>query len=315
MAAPVGLRNNYSDLYGSSQLPVLEYLFRSQVARHNSRRDVLLNSKMTQSDIFQYSELHDVPLFNSITEGSDYTFARSRQGASKTLTVVKYGLGVSCSEELIADGKFDLLGDMISKLGKSGKESQEIAGIDLLNNGFTASTGTLTADELSLFNTAHTLPGGLTFANRPSTDVDLSPSSLDAALSAYATNFVGDSGIKMMIKPKYLVVSASGERYAKELVKSSNKADTSDNNINPFLDDNLTVVMSPHLTDADAWMLSSGKGNLDENGVVVIVREGLQSKGSGPDVGFVNDGVFYKSRYREVVGALHPYGWYGSSGA
>lgn len=315
MSAPVGLRGNFSDLYGSSQLPVLEFLFRSSIAQYPSRRDMLLNKRMTDRDIWQYSELHDLPLFSAVNEGSDYTFARSKAGASKTLTMVKYGLGVSCSEELIADGKFDMLGDMIRKLGRSAVESREISGIDLLNNGFTASTGTLTADGLSLFNTAHTLPGGLTFRNRPSTDVDLSPSALDAALSDYATQFVGDSGIKMMIKPKYLVVGSSLERYAKEIVQSSNKADTSDNNKNSFLDDNLIVVMSPHLTDGDSWHLSAGPGSLDENGLVIIEREGIQTKGAGPDVGFANDGVFYKSRYREAVGALHPYGWYGSSGA
>lgn len=315
MSAPVGLRANYVDLFGSAQLPVLEVMFRSEMARHPSRREILLNSRMTSSDIFQYSELHDLPLMNIVAEGADYTFARPKAGASKTLTVVKYGLGVSFSDEILADGKFDLLADSIKKLGKSAAESREISGMDLLNNGFTASTGTLTADGLSLFNTAHTLPSGLTFANRPSTDVDLSPSALDAALSAYSTNFVGDSGIKMMIKPKYLVVSSAGERYAKELVKSSNKADTSDNNINPFLDDNLIVVASPHLTDADAWALSAGPGMIDENGLVAVIREGVQTKGAGPDVGFANDGVFYKVRYREIVGALHPYGWYGSSGA
>lgn len=315
MAAPVGLRGNYADLYGSAQLPVLEFLFRSAIKQYPSRRDVLLNKRSTDRDIWQYSEMHDLPLMNAITEGDNYTFARAKAGASKTLSIVKYGLGISVSEELIADGKFDLLGDMIRKLGKSAMESQEIAGMDLLNNGFTASTGTLTADGLSLFNTAHTLPGGLTFRNRPSVDVDLSPSALDSALTDFATQFVGDSGIKMMIKPKYLVVPAALERYAKELVQSQNKADTADNNMNPFLQDNLQVVMSPHLTDSDAWFLAAGPGVLDENGVVVIVREGIQTKGAGPDVGFANDGVFYKTRYREAVGALHPYGWYGSAGA
>lgn len=316
MSAPVGLRPNFSDLYGSSQLPVLEYLFRSELTKRPSKRDLLLNSRPTDRDIYQYSETHDLPLFNSVPEGSDYTFTRTKAGVNTTLTVVKYGLGISVSEELVDDGKFDLLGDMIRKLAKSGIESKEVAGANLFNNGFTASTGTLTADGLSLFNTAHTLPSGGTFANRPTTDVDLSPSSLDSLLTSFRTNFVGDSGIRYQIPCKYLIVAPANQRYAMEIVKSSNKADTANNNTNPFLSDNLEVVVWDHLTDTDAFFLSSGQTSLEENGLVAVIREGMQTKAATADsVGFINDAILYKSKYREVLAALHPFGNFGTAGA
>ena len=42
---------------------------------------------------------------------------------------------------------------------------------------------------------------------------------------------------------------------AKELVRSTERPDTSDRAINAFQDDDLRVVVWPYLTDADAWFL------------------------------------------------------------
>ena len=89
--APVFVRANYSDLFGSSMLPALEELFRSELEMHPSRREALFKVVPTDRDIWQSSELHDMPLFSSVAEGSEYSFSRPKQGANKTLTVSKYG--------------------------------------------------------------------------------------------------------------------------------------------------------------------------------------------------------------------------------
>jgi len=312
MPAPVMQRSNFSDLFGSSQLPVLEYLFRSELDRHPSRREMLFNTRQTDRDIWQYSEIHDLDLFSEVSEGTEFSFKRPKQGANKTLTMTKFGLGFSISEEMVSDGKFDFIADSVRKLGKSARESQEISAMNIFNNGFSTET---TADGVSVFNTAHTLPSGLTFRNRLSTNADLSVTSLDTALQDFETQFIGDSGIKYSISPKFLVVHPSNKRFAMELVGSTLKPETADNNMNAFLQDNLMVVSSPHLTDSDAWFLTSSPDNLDENGLVIVVREGIQTTAAGPDVGFTTDSIFYKAKYREKLAAVHPYGLFGSPGA
>ena len=131
-------------------------------------------------------------------------------------------------------------------------------------------------------------------------------------LSDFETQFVGDSGIIYNIRPKILLVHSSQRRYAMELIGSELKADTADNNMNSLKTEGLVVVSSPHLTDTDSWfMLSSPM----EHGLRIIERTPIQTKASGPDVGFSTDSIFYKSRYREVLGALHPYGVFGTAGA
>lgn len=309
MSAPVFMRGNYVDLFGEDMLPALEELFRSEIEMHPSRRGELFKIVQTDRDIWQSSELHDMPLFSEVAEGTEYSFERPKQGVSKTLKPVKYGLGFSISEEAVDDGKFDYIADAVRKMARSAVESQEIQAMNIFNNGFSSE---LSADGLSVFNTAHTLPSGLTFRNKLSTDADLSVSSLEQALSDFETQFIGDSGIIYNMKPKILLVHPSNKRYAMELIGSDLKADTADNNMNSFKGEGLRVISSPHLTDADAWFLCADSM---DTGLRIISRKPIETKAAGSDAGFNSDSILYKSRYREQVGVTHPYGIFGSTGA
>lgn len=306
---PVMLRNNFSDLFGSSMLPVLEEMFRHELQQHPMIREQIARVVSTEKDIYQSSEMGDLQNLIEIAEGTDYTFVAPRQGASKTATIKKYGLGFTISEEMVADGKFDFVAAAVKMLAESALETQEISVINLLNNGFSSVT---TRDGLSLFNAAHTNPSGLTYRNTPSAQVDLSGASLEAALIDFETQFVRDSGKIVNMRPSMLVVPPSLKRYAMELVGSELKADGSDNNINSLKSDGLRVVSSPRLTDSDAWFLLAPP---EKNGLRIIKRTGIETKAAGPDQGFDNDAIKYKCRYREIVDAFDAVGAWGTSGA
>lgn len=308
MSTPVMLRNNFSDLFSSSALPALEELFRHELTLHPMIREQLCRVVSTDKDIYQSSEIGDLQNFAEVGEGTDYSFVAPRQGANKTFVIKKYGLGFTISEEAVEDGKFDMIASAVKMLAESAIETQEVSAINLLNNGFGSVT---TRDGLSLFNTAHTLPSGLTYRNRPSTFVDLSQSALDAALVDFETQFIRDSGKIINMAPTMLVVPPSLKRYAMELVGSELKPDTDFNNMNSLKGEGLRVVSSPRLTDSDAWFLMAPP---EKNGLRIIKRKGIETKAAGPDAGFVNDSIMYKSRYREEVGALDAIGAWGSQG-
>ena len=99
--------------------------------------------------------------------------------------------------------------------------------------------------------------------------------------------------------------------FIRQLVGSALKADSANNNINPF-HQQLEVVASPHLTDTDAWFLLADK---NEHSVNVVVRKAIETKAGGMDLGFLNDVVYYKARYREALGVMNPFGVYGTTGA
>ena len=242
MSAPVAIRQNYSDLFGANMLPVLEELFRAELEMHPSRREQLFKVVSHDRDIWQATELHDLELFENVEEGSEYSFKRPKQGASKTLTIDKFGLGFSVSEEMVEDAKFEVIADMVRKLARSARESQEIQAMNIFNNGFSSET---TSDGQPIFDLAHTLPSGLTYRNELATASDLSVTSLDTALSDFETQFIGDSGIIYNIQPKMLVVHPSQKRFAKELIGSDLKVNdvSSDNGatnaMNSFKQDGL----------------------------------------------------------------------------
>ncbi len=306
---PVFLRGNYSDLYGDTMLPVLEELFRVELMMHPSRRGDVFKIVTTDRDIWQATEIHDMPLYSEVSEGTDYSFAAPKQGAHKTLKPAKFGLGFSISEEAVEDGKFDYIADAVRKLARSGIESQEIQAMSIYNNGFTSE---LTADGLSVFNAAHTLPSGLTFRNRLTTDADLCVTSLEQMLTDFETQFIGDSGIIYNIPQKVLLVHPSNKRLARELIGSDLKAETADNNMNSFKTEGLRVVSSPHLTDPEAWFMVADPM---DTGMRIVSRKPIETKAGGSDVGFVSDSILYKSRYREKIGVTHPYGIFGTTGA
>lgn len=310
MALPKLQRSQFGDLYGSAMLPVLEEIFASNLAQHPQLRGQIFKTVQHDRDIWQYSEVHDMPLFSSVSEGADYTFERMKQGYDKTATMVKYGLGFSISEEAVDDGKFNFIADAVAKLAKSARETQEQSAMDIFNNGFTSET---TADGVALFSTSHTTPTGtVTIANTPAAAADLSFSSLSTAISAFKKAFKGDSGIYQMITPKILLVPTELELYARELVNSAYKADTDHNNVNPF-HQSLQVLASPHLTDIDSWFLLSGK---EDHGLRIIERKPIETKAAMNDsVGFLNDNILYKARYREDILAVRPQGAYGVAGA
>jgi len=264
MSSPNALRANYGDLFGEDMLPVLEEIFRTEFELHPSRRETLFKIVSTDRDIWQSTEIHDMPLFTEVPEGTDYSFESQPQGASKTFNVVKFGLGFSISMEAVEDGKFQFIADAVRRMGESARESREIQAMNVVNNGFTTE---LTADGVSLFNTAHTLPSGDTFRNRLTADADLSVASLEQMLTDYETQFVGDSGIIKDIRAAMVLVHPDNKRLSKELLGSSLKPDTTEaaggsgitniNNMNSFAQEGLVTISSPHLTDADAWFMVS----------------------------------------------------------
>jgi phage major head subunit gpT-like protein len=306
MSAPVILKGNHSQLFGPNMLPALEELFRAELELHPSRRDALFTMKKITSDLYQASSLEGLPLFSQMSEGEDYSYQSVRQGASKNIQPVKFGLGFSISEEAIEDGKIDMIAHGVQAMARSARESQEIQAMRIFNEGFSSTV--TTPDGANLFSTTHSNPSGLTFRNKASSDLDLSQSALEAAYNDMETQFIDDNGLIQYCRPKILLVPSILRRTAEEIVKTPKKLDSEYNNINTLSDDGLIVISSPHLTDADAWFLLADKR---DTGLRIISRKGIETKSN--DV-FDNDSVRYKSRYREKVDVVHARGVWGSTG-
>jgi hypothetical protein len=202
-------------------------------------------------------------------EGAEYQFDTIVQGFSKDITPLEFGLGFEWTETAEEDDQYDELKKKSKYLMFSMRQVEDKYGANVLNNGFTTQT---TADGVALFSTAHLLKKGGTAKNRPSTDADLSVTSLAQAMTDLYTDSKLESGQLVMPPTSFrLIVHPSNLSNAYRVIKSSGLPGSADNDINPLkhmMD--IEVVPNPFLTDLDAWFLIPKDS--DRHGLVYVQR-------------------------------------------
>ena len=229
--------------------------------------DVLFDEIAVEAGVFQrilkvrdmgnkpFVRTVSVASFGSVpvkTEGAAVTYADMAESFNVTYQADTYELAFRASKEALDDEQEEVVSDAARALGSSMNYTYDVDHANIFNTGFTASASN--ADALALFSTAHTLAGGGTNANRPTTDGDLSVAQLRTALNDIA-NTKDDAGKIVHWRPKVLLVPYNAKWLAMELIGSELRADTADNAINAFKDDGLVVVATPYLTDVNDFFL------------------------------------------------------------
>lgn len=112
---------------------------------------------------------------------------------------------------------------------ESFNQTKEIIAANVLNlaNQFQNQVG---GDSVALCSTAHPIDGN-TYANRPSTDLDLNEASLQASLMQIR-QFPDQAGLKVFARGRKLVVPLQLEYVAERLLKSELRPGTGDNDVN-----------------------------------------------------------------------------------
>lgn len=177
------------------------------------------------------------------------------------MVVTGYGLGYEVSKELMDDDLYNVVGQPASRfLAQSGRDTEERQAWALLNGSFTTTTS---YDAVSICNTAHTLKGGGTYANRPSSAQALSFTSLQASLERHKL-MVNERNLKVRQRPEKLVVPIQLGWLADEILGSSQKPQTADNTTNVLAAGKvgLSKFECEYLTSTTAWWTISPKHKL-----------------------------------------------------
>ena len=172
------------------------------------------------------------------------------------------------TREMMRDELYGVMEDMAVELAYSANATEETILANTFNNGFNSSyTG---PDGLELFSSVHVREDGGTFKNEPSSQADLSKSTLETGLTDFRKNFTDGAGKKLAIRPKYLLVSPDNQFTAARLLDSTNNpvvnyGEDADNDstaaINPINGLGLQLVVWDYLTDTNAWFLLAEKEN------------------------------------------------------
>jgi len=243
------------------------------------------------------------------TEGQGVNYDTASEGYTARYTHETVALAFALTEEAVEDNLYDRLGSRYTKaLARSMAHSKQVKGANVLNNAFSTSyTG---GDGLSLVNSAHTLSGGGTFSNRPSTYVDLNETSLENALITVST-FVDDRSLILALQGTKLIVPPQQQFIAERILETPGLPFSADNDVNPIRSMGMVpqgYAVNHFLVDNDAWFLLSDC----PDGLKHFERTPISTSMEGD---FDTGNVRFKARERYSFGWSNPRAIYGSTGA
>ena len=237
-------------------------------------------------------------------EGSSIAYSDPYQGFQKEYVNATYAAGTTVTREMVEDEQYNYINQLPAMLARSLRQTEETVGFNHLNRGFnTTYTG---ADGVTLFNASHPLVGGGTFSNQLGTNSDLTQTSLETAIQNLM-DFVDDQSLKIRIMPKTLVVPTALNFTAFKLMNTDRAVGSADNDKNP-LQGMLKVVVSPYLTDTDAWFIITDC----PNGLTWFKRRAAEIK---RDNEFDTQNLKMATTARWSSGWTDPRGAYGTPGA
>jgi hypothetical protein len=242
-------------------------------------------------------------------EGTSITYQEPKQGGKVRYTPISFGLGFRVTVEMWEDDLYSVMKKMPKELGKAARNVREVRAFNLLNNGFTSIYGfPKNGTNETLFNTAHTLLGGGSLANRSAVDADFGVASLEAAILLF-DNLTDELGFPIQITPEMLVHSPSIKQVVREVLQSEYRPYTQTNEVNAVKMDGIMPKMVRYLSDSDSWFLLASKGNHD---LQFITRTDTRFQ-NGDD--FDSGDAKYKAFQRFATGVGDWRGTFGSQGA
>lgn len=224
-------------------------------------------SKMAYEDEVEFAGL---PPLVEKPEGESISYSDAIQGGTKRYLHLTYGLGVRCSFELYEDDQYGVINQVPKALARSAQFIKEQQSFNIFNLGFST---VVTTDGVSLFNTSHPLLGGPaatsiapgvasyiasagTFPNRPLVDADLSFTAIQAMVNQFE-RLPDSQGLPITIKPRTVIIPPELKWIAREILGSSHKPFTADNEINSILAEDLSYFVCHYLTGTTPWFVIS----------------------------------------------------------
>lgn len=245
-----GARNVYIDDY--NELPSF----------YNSIFTVETSNKAFEDDLVATG----LPIAVSKPEGEPIKFDRAKYRGRVRYIHAGYGLGYEITYETIEDNLYKPLNAQgASNLAMSMRAAEETTAAAVLNGSFTTVQG---YDGVSLINASHTGVDGTTYANRPSSDEDISVAALKSATERFM-DLKNDRNIRINLMPSIVLTSHWNHWTVHEILGTKViKGAASGGEITTIVSDEahnvvtqmgLTPMKWAYLTDTDAWWLLAPK--------------------------------------------------------
>jgi len=237
-------------------------------------REVYFNRYMMQPKLYTqvfnvrtsttaYEDAIKVSGLGSLTrkpEGQPIGYDDPVQGTRKRTVHTTYALGFRVTMEMMEDDLYGIIEQMPQDLADATTDHQENLAWGVFNDAFDGNTYTgLEGDELC--QTAHALlKSSSTYDNELSPAVALSVAGLESIFTL-ADTLVNESGRYTPVKLSKLIIPPALRFDAQRLLETEYEPGTNENQINPMKSSRtgVSVLMSPYLTDTDAYFVVAEK--------------------------------------------------------
>jgi hypothetical protein len=244
--------------------------------RYPRMLDNIFNSISSDRNFEDFIGFAGTGLMEQKAEGAPILEDDISQGIASRIVPLEYGKILSMTSIMVEDDKY--MPKLISKLAdnfrNSMKETEDVIAHGVLNSGFSTVTSLMykNPDGKALFATDHVRVKGGTFSNTLSTTVPLSEYGLETLITQMR-RWKDNAGITLNVMPMKLVVPPELEHVASRILKSEKRSGTADNDINTLKSlYDIQIVVSPYLSDAENWFLTTSK-NVGENGLLFVTRK------------------------------------------
>lgn len=292
-----GLKNFYEDIS-----PYLTTVV-GQFKEHPQIFSGFLNMKTTDTGWIDYATVSEYGLFSQKPELVDSELDDVIQGPTMRATVLTYAKRTKVSEEAIEDKRVaGIIENQLPGILKSGRATMEVLGHQMLNGAFADVT---TPDGAALISASHVNLSGVGSLSNLETG-DLTQGTLQTALTKLR-NQHNDRNLPIMQEGATLVVHPDGEWNARVILGTDRVVGNANNDINPMSTQGLRLIVSPYLTDPDAWFLLGSEHGLDW-----YTRKPLSNWST---VDEINMSMQVGAKFRSVSAAKDWRGIVGSAGA
>ena len=299
-------------------LPGLNALFGLEYARYDDEHSACYDAEASDRSFEEEVKLSGFAAAPVKPEGSGISYDAAQESFTARYNHETIAMGFSITEEAMEDNLYDSLSARYTKaLARAMAHTKQVKAMVPFNNGFT--NAYQSGDGVNLFTAdgdgvtggdGHPLVSGGKNSNRPATAVDLTETSLEAAVIQIA-KWPDERGLLIAARPRKLIIPPDLQFVAKRVLGSELRPGTADNDINAVRV--MGVVPEGHavnhyLTDGDAWFLMTDV----PNGMKHFTRVAMETSMDGD---FDTGNVRYKARERYSFGVSDPLGVWGSPGA
>ena len=266
MAGPVTTRSLYKTISGAeatSQQPVglifkdLESVFYETGKERPPEFPTVFNVTTMQTNPEKHFQVAGLGTQPVKLENDPFAVDRHILGGEKLYSAVSYGLAVEFSFESWRDELYGVLKEMVAELARANRNRQEVQAWSVLNNAFSTSFVGFTAGEALC--QAHTGLDGATRRNRPTVDVGMSIALVQGVIQRYES-MTTERGLPRLMSPTMAVVTPTNKFKTREILGSSGKPFSADNEMNSLLQDDLSWMVGHYITTAAYNFFLAAKG-------------------------------------------------------